>query len=525
MRKLYICALILLFFCLPVPARAAILISAEPGVQPQLVAHVQKVAAAFDQILAGEVGAALSKDVRIIITPNRDAYIHALQSDLGISREVAERSGKMTSGFSSARRQAVALNGDLPLMKSLGGVTSVVAHELFHQVQGQLEGPKWVRLYWLSEGTADYVGAMVAERLGVMSLDGWKQQRINLLRKKPGRAKPSDLADIQLAQWSSLMEQDKLPYAVSDMMVVFLLEQGQSASPAAIAEYFRQCNRLQDGNKAMKSAFGLDMADFSTRFEPWFASLMTQAATLRLTPSGSLAPSLVSESQRALQALTAVWEDQWNFPLQSNLRLIPVGSADEYRAAASREFGQAPDVAGKSPAETWRFNRSVAIFRLDTPGSPELRARRVTEIAARMWVADTAPAQSPSSLFWLRTGGSLGSAALATDTLYPGAAARQRQLWLNRLGEEKPLLSDLASLNGYLAATKKYGAKTSEALSALAVWLLFEKYGPDAYGHWLRAAKLFADDGRAFASVYGCSPEEFAAEFAAWLQHRSKKAA
>ena len=525
MRKSLLSVLLFLILCLPAPAAASVLIVAEPGASPQLVKNVQQVVDAFNQILASELGATLNKDVKVFITPNRDAYISILQRELGMSQNVAERSGKMTSGFSATARQAVALNGELPIMKSLGGVSSVVAHELFHQVQTQLEGTHRVRLYWLSEGSADYVGAMVADHLGVLSLDGWKQQRINLLRKTPGHASPQELGDIDLAQWSTLMEQRKIPYTMADMMLVFLLEQSKAKSPAAIAEYFRQCARLQNGQAAAQAAFGLSIADFNTRFAPWFSSLMTRSATISLTTSGPVSPHLLAESKQAAQAISSLWEDQWNVPLQSNLRMVLVASPSEYKTASTQEFGHSPDDSGKNPAETWRFNRSVALLRIDTPASPELRAQCVTEIVARMWVVDTIAPKSAHTLFFLRSGGVLCSAALATEALFPGAAARQQQLWLQRLGDSAPPLSALASMADYQSAIKLHGAKETEAVSALATWLLFEKYGSDAYGRWLQKAKTSGDDELAFASVYGCSWEVFFAEFHVWLQQKLKKAA
>ena len=525
MRQALLHGLLILSLLLSTPVEAAILVIAEPDVNPLLVRNVQQVADAFDHIVATELGVTLNKDVKVFVTPTRAAYIDVLQRELGMSKDVAERSGKITSGFSASRRQAVALNGESTAMKSLGGLSSVAAHELFHQVQGQLEGDKWVRLYWISEGAADYVGAMVADRLGVMSLNGWKQQRINLLRKTPGHASPRELANVNLAQWSNLMEQGKLPYTVSDMMIVFLLEQSKGRTPAAIAEYFRQCLRLQNGEKALKAAFGMSMNDFETHFAPWFSSLMTQAASVTITASGPVSPLLLEEARSALQALSGFWEDQWNFPLQSNLRVILVSSAAEYKNALTHELGYTPSAAGQLLTETWRFNRNTAILRVDTPDSPELRAQRLAEIVARMWVADTISSKSAHSLFWLRSGGVLCSAAMATDAQYSGAAVRQQELWLQRLGAENPPLTSLASVVEYQAAIKRHSAKKTEAVSALATQLLFEKHGLNAYGHWLQKAKIFGDDERAFAAVYGYSWEEFAAEFQNWLQSKLKKAA
>lgn len=525
MRKACLWLLLAFFVLTPLSASAAIAVYAEPGTDPQLVHNVQLVADAFDQILATELGVTLDKDVKLFVAPSRDAYIQVLQRELGLSQEVAERSGKMTSGFSASGRQTIALNGGLAAMKTLGGVSAVAAHELFHQVQKQLEGGKWVRLYWVSEGTADYVGAMVADRLGVMSLDGWKQQRINLLRKTPGHARPQELADINLAQWSTLMEQGKQPYTMSDLMVVFLLEQGKNRSIADFTEYFRQCRNLQNGRSALQAAFGMGLNEFLARFDPWFASLMTRQATVSLLPAGAPQPALLAEAGRSLAAVSSLLENQWGVPLQSNLRLVLAASAAEYSGALTREFGYAPDAAAKMSAESWRFNRNTAVLRLDGITSAELRSQRLTELVARMWVADTLAAKATQVLFWLRSGGILCAAAMATDRLYPGAARRQQSIWLQRLDATTPSLAELSSLDSYQALQKQHGARKLEALSALATQLLIEKHGLAAYGDWLRSAGASGNDSQAFATVFGISWAEFAEQFQSYLQQLRKQAA
>lgn len=525
MRKLFLFFFSALFLLLPVPVSAAILVLPEPGADPHLVRNVQAVTDAFDQILATELGASLTNDVRIFVSPNRNSYIVVLQRELGLSREVAERSGKMTSGFSASRRQSIALNGELPMMKTLGGVASVVAHELFHQVQGELEGAKWVRLYWVSEGTADYVGAMVADRLGVLNLDGWKQQRVNLLRKTPGHALPQDLADIRLAQWTALMEQNKAPYTMSDMMVLFLLEQGSNKKPAAISEYFRACHRLQDGKKALQSAFGIDAANFSVQFTPWFSKLMAQKGAIEFAVEGPVNPSLLQESEKLLPVLLAQWQDKWRLPLQSDLRVVLTASTEDYAAALKRELGYSPETTAKMTKETWRYNRNTAVIRMDAALSPELRARRLYDVISRMWLADTVAPALTDTLFWLKIGGILCGSSLAVDASYPGAYARQQEVWLRRLDGELPVLLNMASAVDYQSSLHRLGAAKTEAISALATLALFQKHGADSYGRWLDQTKKSGDARAAFALIYGRSWEEFAADFHAWLESKRKKAA
>ena len=103
----------------------------------------------------------------------------------------------------------------------------------------------------MSEGSADYVGARIAEKLGVVNLASWKQQRINQLRKSASHASPQEIAYPSASQWTALIENKKSPYEVADLMLLFVLEQTGKGSEA-VADYFRLSGKLMDGNKTVR---------------------------------------------------------------------------------------------------------------------------------------------------------------------------------------------------------------------------------------------------------------------------------
>ena len=525
MRKIVAAVfLLLLLLSSPDTSFAAIRVAQEPGSNPALVQNVKQVAEAFDSILIHEMNVTIEQDVTIFVTPNRESYALVLQRELGQSKDGAERSARVTSGFSTTKKQAIALNGDAPQMKYLGGVSSVVAHELFHQVQGQLEGLKRYRLYWMSEGTADYFGAMVSDRLGVLNLEGWKKQRAGIIRKNFNRASPQEIADINLAQWTTLMEQKKSPYEMADLMVFFLLEQRKEKGPAAIAEYFRQCGKLRDGKKALYDAFGIDYASFSDRFSPWLASLLAQGGSVEVEAHGAVPAGWTQGSQDATAKLSAILSGRWSIPLQSTLRIILTSSPDNFAKALTHELGIAPEETERTKAETWRYTRGIAIIQAGAYPSAQMRAQVVAEVVARMWFADALPTVFTDRLYWLRPGGIFTAAAAANDTLFPGQFSRQQDLWLRRLTGEIPSLKDLAEAPNYHATAKRLGILKVEALSSLATLLLLEKYGLDSYGKWIATIREKGDPRASFVTVYGQSWETFADVFQTWLALRLKKA-
>ena len=525
MRKALVCLFMLLFVAFPSVAGATIIVVDEPGTDPSLVKNTQQVADAFDTIMTREMKVSLDKDVRIFVTAGRESYSTALQRDLGQPRELADRNAKVTGGMSLASRHVVVLNGDASNVKSLGGVAMLVAHELFHQIQGQLEGDKKYRMYWMSEGTADYVGALVSDRLGVINLDGWKKLRINLLRKNPNHALPLEITELNLAQWTTLMEQKRAPYEMSDLMVFFLLEQSGGRGTEAITEYFRQCGRLQDGKRALKAAFGIEAADFSARFTPWFTAVMAQKGSMEIESSGLVSPKWLSGAKNSVSGVSALLGNKWDLQLQSSLRVILVPSANEFTNVLTRELGYAPEVAEKMRQEAWRYSRGIAIVQAAVPQSDEAREQLIAEVATRLWLVDTVSPSLTDRLYWLGNGAIFYSAAMATESRYPGFAIRQQDMWLKRLDGEIPALGDLADAPLYQATAKRLGARKTEAVCGLATMLLLEKYGPESYGKWLHNAKEMGDPRIAFSIVFGLSWEAYASEFQTWLTTRLKKAA
>ena len=524
MRKALVSILFLLLLAMPRIVSAAIIVLEEPGSDPILTQNVRQVTEAFDSVMSHEMNANVTQDVRVIVTPNRDSYAIVLQRELGQPKDAAERSARVTSGFFAPKRHAIALNGDAPQMKYLGGVASVVAHELFHQIQGQLEGLERYRLYWMSEGTADYVGALVADRLGVLNLEGWKKQRINILRKTPNHASPQEMDNLTLAQWTTLMEQKKAPYEIADLMVFFLLDQSNRKSLSAIAEYFRRCGNLKDGKKALSAAFGLDADTFADRFSVWLANLMGQSGSVEVEAFGTAPAAWIAEVKNIAAITTGLLAVKWNIPLQSNLRIVVCASVDNFTRALTHELGIAPEEAEKFRTEAWRYTRGTAVIQASAYSSGQARVQAESEMLSRMWFADAIPASSTNRLYWLHAGGIFYTASLTTDSLIPGSSDRKRDFWLRQLDGETPSLRELAELQNYQASVKRLGNRRVEAVSSLATALLLEKYGVDSYGKWLRAAKEKSDPRIAFAAVYGLSWEAFADEFAAWLAPRLKKA-
>ena len=486
---------------------AAIQVIEEPGVDPVMAKNVRTVVASFDQLLADEMKVALNHDVKVFIAPTQSAYANVLQRELGQNRDTAERNAKVTGGMSHARHQAVALNGESSVMKSLGSVATLVAHELFHQIQGQLEGEKRYRLYWISEGSADYVGARIAEKLGVVNLASWKQQRINQLRKAASHASANELAFLSASEWTTLMEAKKNPYEVSDLILLFVLERSGKGIES-IGEYFRLCGTMMDGSKALASAFGVELATVNKEFSPWLASHLAKTGEVTVEAIGSVSDAWVQSTQLGAGRAFGFITDKLGIAPTSSFRLFVAASSDDYIRALTKELGIAPDIAATRKNETWRYSKGVAIIQAAGIRSDALRVRTGGLTLARMWLDDYLPRKSAEPLYWLRQG----------SALVIGGDQEQRESWKKLLAGDRPSLANLATQADHAQAEKQFGVPKVEAMCGMAVTFLTETQGTEKLGEWLAKTKEKGDATAAFLSVYGKTPQEVEKEFIAWLQ-------
>jgi hypothetical protein len=486
---------------------AAIHVIEEPGVDAVMAKNVRTVVASFDQLIAEEMKVSLNHDVKVFIAPTQSAYAVVLQRELGQSRDAAERNAKVTGGMSHVRHQAVALNGESSVMKSLGSVATLVAHELFHQIQGQLEGEKRYRLYWMSEGSADYVGARIAEKLGVMNLVSWKQQRINQLGKSSIYASANELAFLSASEWTTLMEAKKYPYEVSDLMLLYVLERSGKGIES-ITEYFRLCGKTMDGSKALSAVFGMDLATVNAGFSPWLVSRLAKTGEATVEAIGSVPDTSLQSVQLGVGRGFRFITEKLGIAPTSSFRLFVTASSDDYVRALTKELGISPDIAATRRNETWRYSKGVAVIQAAGISTDALRARIGGLTLARMWMDDYLPRKSAEPLYWLRQGGAI----------LIGCDKEQRDSWKKLIVGDRPSLSELRTQTDLAQAEKKFGVPKVEAMCGMAVTFLTETYGTEKLGEWLTKTKEKGDATAAFLSVYGKTPQEVEKEFIAWLQ-------
>ncbi|HWQ62223.1 MAG TPA: hypothetical protein VN521_07920 [Negativicutes bacterium] len=174
-----------------------------------------------EKFFAANLGMSLDRDVRILIVPNRDAYIQANIRENKVTLQEAERRAKTTRAWSQG--SLIIQNvGDATLNSSSERVFNI-AHELVHQYQSQVSGGRHTRMEWLAEGAADAIAAKILEIEKLQTLAEYRAKRISVIKK--AKKYPS-VAELELAKnWYAALDKygSRVTYRVADIAVLELL--------------------------------------------------------------------------------------------------------------------------------------------------------------------------------------------------------------------------------------------------------------------------------------------------------------
>ncbi|MDF2565114.1 MAG: hypothetical protein K0Q53_1509 [Massilibacillus sp.] len=524
-----ISAFALAFFLLSPPAKTngTIHVIAEATTNQKMIDDTKKTTTFFKQFLAEDMHIELTRDVKIVICPTKESYNTVLQRDIHLSKDNALRQAKLSAGISNDKFHTIALNGTAEKMKTPQNSTSAIAHELFHQVQAQLSNNKDDKaLYWLKEGTADFIGATIAEKNGYQSREQWKLDTINTLRTAASYTSASDILHIDLEEWTNLMEQNQFPYQMSDLMVCYLVsEQPNDKAYASIAEYFRLVDRLGDGDKAFEQAFGLPINQFLLNFQHWFLTTMSQPAQIEIVRQPEIAPDAAADVEHGAALTRQFFQNKWNSDLKASQRIVLTGNKDTYTSTIAKEFNfSTEDAAQKSQSSVWWGNNSTTVVDMSSLSTKHQIIFATATIMVKRFQLQVASQKSLSTLSWLTNGSADVIAAHTVEMAGIYTLENYKTSWRNSLRNSAviPNLAELQTEKDWTNANTKYGFNTVSHLSALAVASLIEKYGFESIHAWLEATKEYGDAEKAFQSVYGISSAQFAVDYKKSLTRQLK---
>lgn len=130
---------------------------------------VQQAVKRFPEVMETEMGVKLNRSIKVYVAASGPVYQQVLEKEFKLKPDEAKNIAEISGGWSGGRRAVTAINGKAGVMSGSSDRWSTTAHELFHQVQYELSDGNDTdekALFWLEEGSADYVGAVVAEQMG-----------------------------------------------------------------------------------------------------------------------------------------------------------------------------------------------------------------------------------------------------------------------------------------------------------------------------------------------------------------------
>ena len=249
-----------------------------------MMRDVRQACEAFNRTIEQTMGVRLQRNVKVFVGGTEGDYQQILQREFGLEPEEARAIADISGGWTGGKKAITAINGKAGVMNSSSDRISTTGHELFHQVKYELSDGNDTdeqALFWLEEGSADYVGADLAARLGGKSMQKWILDVKAELMGASHTISPENLQHNTLEQRKALMGKDLHSYQMSDLMTWYLLvTRAKGHEGEKLAQYFRQLKETKQGEVAFQNTFGLSLEDFLRQFDRWWKEEQTKPAVL-----------------------------------------------------------------------------------------------------------------------------------------------------------------------------------------------------------------------------------------------------
>ncbi|MGE5605838.1 MAG: hypothetical protein ACM3YE_09120 [Bacteroidota bacterium] len=514
----------IILFCslfVSVGAYGGITIKPEPGMAPETVQMVQKVVATFNNIVNKNMKTYLARNVQLFLCPTEESYAEILRTKFKFSRKLAKQSAVNSVGMSSSNLAVTAIKFDLHSKQSVKyRAYSVTAHELAHQLQADLSGNYMGRtLYWMCEGTADLIAAVVAAENGYESFDKWKLDRFNILRGSKEYVAPDIINYISFQEWNKLVEEEKYPYEVSDLLVFYLKTVTEKDFYEAMAEYYCQASNFKDDALVFSEVFGISIEEFNKNAAEWLKQNITSDTRMEVIADGQ--NEAVRDFQTAFDLSQSLLKEKFSENLKSHQRIILAPDQSYYITSIINEFGTTQSEAEQWATKwTWRFSNGTTVLELGDHSTREKRYYRTANIMIKKFLSQEAPSRLISNHYWFRYGIADWFGAFVIERAEIAQTSNYRDLWLASLREaqSRPRLTEIKTSKQWNTAREKYGNKVTESLAALASIYLVETKQTAAITNWLQETRELSNSQTAFSKVFGMTFEDFSTKFEEYLQ-------
>jgi len=484
-------------------------------------AHVKKAAEGFNDFLSENYGIRLSKGVRLYLTATDSDYRKTLEKEFRIDKQESSEIAKLSGGWSGGSQHITVINAAANVMRSYNDSIATTGHELFHQLQYELSKGKDTddnSLFWLDEGSADYIGAHFAESLGGKSRERWIEDVKDELLFANMTAKPEEMQHLDLEARKKIMGKEYHSYQVADLMTWYLLTfYAKEDGSQKLISYYKALSSGKDGKIAFQEVFGVSLEEFQRAFSAYWEAEQKKRMQLSFF-SGNVGKESASAWQDQFEMSVRFIEAQVGTIFRGSYSIYWAQDADDMKNILTKVGGVSSKDAAKFSARSLWFQNASTIV-INTKGLTDHHQQVFTmgTLAMRLFLAQQM-GDGDQDIAWLTRGLSYAMGTRRVLSEGYGTEDGYQRTWENELKQSASRL-DLSKMETSEDALKSAGSgkddERAQLLSELAVWIL-TKNGTDWSSalQWTRQVRQKKDKAVAFQSVYGISLHTFYAEMA-----------
>ncbi|SDP34266.1 hypothetical protein SAMN05216366_11457 [Selenomonas ruminantium] len=483
----------------------------------EVLQDVKQVAGFFPQFMHEKFQVKLECPIDVLVSADRNTYEELLRKRMDVSPETLKEKAQFTSGQSSGSKGLCIINGDKNSLKKNNNRYSTTAHELFHQMQHELSRGKSGyenSLYWLEEGSADYVGALVSEALGAGSVEKWYLDAKFALQYAKNPATVGQLQSTTEEERLQLLTTKAHSYDLSDVMTYYLLQHYGAGQPEAKIVAFYKKLGSDKADKAFAETFGIERDAFLQEFAGWWQAECSHPAKFRVIIRGNADKAAVEQFVNQLEQSRNWLKRHSGGELKGDYQLVFVGSADDF-VAAEMEYGSISEAEARSIAgSVWAENNSTLFINTPQVADNVQSIFVSSAMLCRLYMVQQLASEDGSDMAWLLRGASYVSGVARLGESGHGDIAAYQRHWRKKLRESQPMptLDKLSTSKALQEAGRQYEGERLSNLCEYAAAELVHRYGWQGIFNWLSDARQSGDGKKAFSQVFGITVTDFAAQ-------------
>ncbi|WP_303840035.1 hypothetical protein [Selenomonas ruminantium] len=484
---------------------------------PETIRDIEQAAAAFPQLLEERYQVSLQQSVDIWVSADTVKYEELLVKRLGVEEDKVKPKAQYTSGESVGRKNIIALDGDKQKMTDKSERYSTTGHELFHQLQYELsEGRSGYEnsLFWLEEGTADYAGALLAEKMGGRSVEKWYMDDLFTLQNAREAAKVEKLQRTTEEERMQLLSGKAKYYTLSDVMVYYLLHKyGGDRPEQKIIAYYKGLAK-GEAETVFAQAFGVELNAFLQEFSAWWQGELSAPAQLEAVVRPQVDKSVARQFQKNIAASRQWLQRHWGHDLKGRYKLVLVNGVEDYAAAMEEYCGVNAEEAKKTAADSvWAENNSTLFVNAAKIEDSRQSAFVSSTMVSRLFILQQL-GNEDTDMSWLLRGISYVAGVSRLVETGEGRLPDYQRAWRLELRKNTPLptVDKIMTADDMARAMEQYGNESVSHLCEYAAAELVRRYGWAALYNWQLAARRTGEGKQAFSQVFGITAADFAAQ-------------